>query len=71
MAEAAITEFSNHTNITEANKITYGAKVGTPEGFVIAYGSLMLIAVFPIVFGSFRSASYLKKQKVSIFQTIS
>ena len=70
MAEAAIAEFRNQTNITEANKITYGAKVGTPEGFAIAYGSLMLIAVLPIVFGSFRSASYLKKQKVSIFQTI-
>lgn len=36
----------------------------TPEGMAIAYGSLLLMAVLPIFFGSFRSVRYHKAQKV-------
>ncbi|KFM60538.1 Minor histocompatibility antigen H13, partial [Stegodyphus mimosarum] len=33
------------------------------EGMMIAYSSLIVMALLPIFFGSFRSISYLKKQK--------
>lgn len=35
------------------------------EGVAIAYLSLVVMAVLPIFFGSFRSVKYLKEQKVS------
>ena len=36
----------------------------TPEGMAIAYGSLLMMAVLPIFFGSFRSVNYHSEQKV-------
>lgn len=35
------------------------------EGIAIAYLSLVIMAILPIFFGSFRSVKYLKEQKVS------
>lgn len=35
------------------------------EGVAIAYLSLVIMAILPIFFGSFRSVKYLKEQKVS------
>lgn len=35
------------------------------EGVAIAYLSLVVMAILPIFFGSFRSVKYLKEQKVS------
>ncbi len=64
MAEAAIP-----ANITAANNITYGAKAGTPESAFIAFGSLILVTVLPIIIGSFQSANLFKKP-VCIFQVI-
>jgi len=50
-------------NITAANNAS--ARVpSTPEGMAIAYGSLVLMALFPIVIGAFRSVSHHKEQKV-------
>ena len=41
------------------------AKVpSTPEGMAVAYGSLVVMALLPIFFGSFRSVRYQKEQKV-------
>lgn len=37
----------------------------TIEGLAIAYLSLVIMAILPIFFGSFRSVKYLKEQKVS------
>ena len=36
----------------------------TPEGMAMAYGSLVIMALLPIFFGSFRSVKYHKEQKV-------
>ena len=35
------------------------------EGMSVAYGSLLFMALFPIVVGSFKSVGHLKKQKLS------
>lgn len=37
----------------------------TPEGMAIAYGSLVVMALLPIFFGSFRSVKHHKEQKVT------
>ncbi|CAC5407494.1 HM13 [Mytilus coruscus] len=50
-------------NDTAANAT---AKIpATPEGMAVAYGSLLLMAVFPIFVGAFRSVKYHKEQKES------
>lgn len=35
----------------------------TPEGMAVAYGSLIVMAILPIFFGSYRSVNYHKEQK--------
>lgn len=35
--------------------------VSTPEGMVVAYGSLVIMALLPIFFGSYRSVIYHKE----------
>ena len=48
-------------NVTEA---TTGAKIpATPEGMAVAYTALVIMALFPIFFGSFRSVKSHKDQK--------
>ncbi|KAK8770877.1 hypothetical protein V5799_025878, partial [Amblyomma americanum] len=37
----------------------------TPAGQAVAYTSIMLMAFFPIVFGSFKSVTHQRKQKES------
>lgn len=37
----------------------------TPEGMAIAYGSLVLMALVPILIGAFRSVRHHKEQKVT------
>ena len=41
----------------------------TVEGTAIAQGSLVFMSLLAIVFGAFRSVSYLQKQKVCNFHT--
>ena len=67
MAEAAIDSIP--ANITAANKITYGTKAGSPESCLIAFGSLILMIILPIIIGSFQSANFFKKP-VCIFQVL-
>ena len=43
--------------------------IKTVEGISIAYGILILMSLFSVVIGAFRSVSYLQKQKVGIFYT--
>ena len=38
----------------------------TPEGMAVAYCSLLVMALLPIFFGSFRSVKYHKEQKVGM-----
>jgi len=53
MAEAA----------TEAVNATAAKVPATPEGMMIAYGSLLVMALFPIFIGSYRSVTSHKEQK--------
>ena len=51
-------------NITENVNAT--AKIrSTPEGMALAYGSLVIMAILPIFFGSYRSVRHHKEQEVS------
>lgn len=49
-------------NITENANVKVPA---SPEGMMIAYGSLVIMALLPIFFGSKRSVSHQKEQKES------
>ena len=48
---------TNGTNETERFK-------ATPEGLFIAYSSLVIMALIPIVIGSFKSVRHQKEQQV-------
>ncbi|XP_066931604.1 minor histocompatibility antigen H13-like [Clytia hemisphaerica] len=52
-------------NETAANKTLSGRAAATPEGLLLAYASLILMALLPIWFGSFKSVIFNKKQKES------
>lgn len=49
-------------NLTENANVKIPA---SPEGMFLAYSSLVIMAVLPIFFGSKRSVSHQKEQKVS------
>ncbi|KAK2582049.1 hypothetical protein KPH14_002754 [Odynerus spinipes] len=49
-------------NITERNNGTY-SRSSTPEGIAIAYASLVIMAILPIFFGSFRAVKHHKEQQ--------
>nr|CAD7257325.1 unnamed protein product [Timema shepardi]CAD7571711.1 unnamed protein product [Timema californicum] len=51
-------------NLTENATNTTSKIPATPEGMAVAYGSLVIMALFPIFFGSFRSVKHHKEQKV-------
>lgn len=58
-------------NLTENASNTTGKVPSTPEGMAVAYGSLVIMALLPIFFGSYRSVKHhkekLKSSNVSIF----
>lgn len=65
MADADVVQ-----NLTEAvenaTEAITGKKVpSTPEGMLVAYSSLVVMAMLPIFFGSMRSVSHQKHQKVN------
>lgn len=47
------------------NVVKNATSSSTPEGKVVAYGSLVLMALLPIFFGSFRSVKFQTQQKTS------
>lgn len=49
---------TNGTNETEKFK-------ATPEGLILAYSSLVIMALIPIIIGSFKSVKHQKKQQES------
>lgn len=53
--------------VREAVKNVTDRPPSSIEGVAIAYLSLVIMAILPIFFGSFRSVKYLKEQKVSSF----
>ncbi len=56
--------------LNESAKNATGKIPATPEGMAIAYGSLLVMALLPIFFGSYRSVKYHADQKVSTLLTI-
>lgn len=52
-------------NLTEnAENITNKRTPSTPEGMAVAYGSLIVMAMLPIFFGSLRSVKLQTEKKV-------
>uniref|UniRef100_A0A1B6M8U8 Minor histocompatibility antigen H13 n=1 Tax=Graphocephala atropunctata TaxID=36148 RepID=A0A1B6M8U8_9HEMI len=52
-------------NITESSGNETGRIPATPEGMAVAYSSLVIMALLPIFFGSFRSVKHHKEQAES------
>ena len=51
---------TNGTNGTQTEKFK-----ATPEGLILAYSSLVIMALLPIIIGSFRSVKHKESQKDS------
>lgn len=66
MAESIVNETVANlsTVVNETAKNATGRVPATPEGMLVAYASLVLMALLPIFFGSFRSVKCLTEQKV-------
>lgn len=66
MAESVVNETVANLSaaVNETAKNATGRAAATPEGMFVAYSSLVLMALLPIFFGSFRSVKYLIEQKV-------
>ena len=62
MAEVNESVAENVSNATNAT----GRAAATPEGIAITYGSLFLMALVPIVWGSLRSVGYHAQLKVGV-----
>lgn len=67
VSEALNVTLNNDTvkNVTEAT----GRAAATPHGLLIAYSSLVIMALLPIFFGAFRSVGHKKRQKVCLFRS--
>ncbi|XP_050301647.1 minor histocompatibility antigen H13 [Anthonomus grandis grandis] len=50
-------------NLTESEGNKTGKTPSTPEGMAVAYGSIVFMAMLPIIFGSYRSVVYHKEKK--------
>lgn len=63
MSDSDVIKDIVNDNLTQ-NAIN-GTKIpSTPEGMAVAYGSLVVMALLPVFFGSFRSVRHHKEQKV-------
>lgn len=66
MAESVVNETVANLSavVNETAKNVTGRAAATPEGMLMAYSSLVLMALLPIFFGSIRSVRCLSEQKV-------
>ena len=69
--QEAVTQATTVETVTEAVvNATEGAKIpATPEGMALAYGSLLIMALLPIFFGSFRSVQSHKENRENSART--
>lgn len=68
MSSSEVIDKINSTIVDAVNQAatnSTGKPKATPEGMALAYGSLVIMALVPIFYGSFRSVIVQKKQKVS------
>jgi hypothetical protein len=56
---------SAEVNLTNGTGNVTATFKATPEGLLIAYSSLVFMALVPIIVGSFRSVKHQHKQKVN------
>ena len=59
----AVEVIINESNLTNGTNETEKFKA-TPEGLFVAYSSLLIMALIPIVVGSFKSVKHQTNQKV-------
>lgn len=64
MADQLLNE--NLTDSAAGDASTAGKIPATPEGIIVAYGSIVFMALLPIYFGAKRSVEAQRKQKVSL-----
>lgn len=57
-------------NVNESAKNATEKPPSTPEGMAVAYGSLVIMAILPIFFGSYRSVNYHKEKVILIITCI-
>ena len=62
MADEPVADLVQETVAPVANATA--RQPSTPEGMAIAYGSLVVMALLPIIIGSYRSVKHHKEQKV-------
>ena len=69
MAESVVNEtvVNLTATVNETTKNVTGKAAATPQGLVTAYSSLIIMALLPIFFGSYRSVKCLIEQKVCRF----
>ena len=67
MAESVVESVAQAIeNVTET--ITNEKIPATPEGMIVAYASLVIMAMIPIFLGAMRSLKYQNQMKVSFFE---
>ena len=66
MADVNVTGNLNNATLNETlkNATLTGRAAATPQGLFVAYTSLVVMALLPIWYGSFKSVLFNKKQKV-------
>jgi hypothetical protein len=65
MAES---DLLSSSTLEENAEIPVSTKIpASPEGIAIAYGSLVVMALLPIFFGSFRSVKHHREQRVRMY----
>lgn len=57
-------------SLSKNENSTTGRIPSTPEGMAIAYASLVIMAVLPIFFGSYRSVKHHKEQQVRLIHSL-
>jgi hypothetical protein len=63
VAQQVVETIVNATNSSANETEKFKA---TPEGLFVAYSSLLVMALLPIILGSFKSVKHQKKQQVGI-----
>jgi minor histocompatibility antigen H13 len=62
-ATKVIVDALNETNLINGTNETEKFKA-TPQGLMVAYSSLLIMALIPIIIGSFKSVKHQTRQKV-------
>lgn len=65
MADSVVETSAGGSLVENATETITNEKIpSTPEGMIVAYGSLVIMAMLPIFFGAMRSVKHQKQKKV-------